>query len=125
MKTLVCDRCGSPPKYPLGDDAISFTCGMCANFAVAIAEERQEAERMTVTPQDIKKVRKEMGMIQKDFDYYLGLPSNHTNLVENGHKLPNKDLFNFVRDKLDGKNPKVPNKKRSQKPKKRRKRRRK
>lgn len=99
MQELLCDTCQTPAKKP--NDVKSFTCGVCSARAVIRLEQEKKQYRQSLDPEDIKRVRKEtLGWTQKRVDIKLGLTSNHTNRVENGHILPDKKLVDFIYDNM-------------------------
>ena len=101
---IVCDYCGEPPDYPMTkkekENVKGFLCGSCyCRTAGKRVEVQERALLESIHPEEIRRVRKEvLGWTQKDLDFKLKLPTNHTNRVENGHVLPTSDLFNFIQE---------------------------
>lgn len=91
----LCANCGSPIGYDADPD-IRVTCSRCVQGMCHRDESGDEAQRATLKPDTVKRLRKAHDWTQADLALVLKLPVLRVSEFERGLRLPDKALFDWA-----------------------------
>jgi DNA-binding transcriptional regulator YiaG len=94
----LCAQCDSDLGYE-ADSGVSVTCSRCVQAKCLRLESGDEAQRATLEPDTVKRLRKAHGWTQADLALKLRLSVQQVSEFERGLRLPDKALFEWAEAK--------------------------